>query len=62
MTAALPPYPAYKDSGVPWLGRFPRIGRSGARALVRARQIAKHGIDGNTVSFFELRSDRYKAA
>jgi hypothetical protein len=26
MTADLPPYPAYKDSGVPWLGLVPEQG------------------------------------
>ena len=29
MSLRLRPYPEMKDSGVPWLGKSPRIGKSG---------------------------------
>ena len=32
MTGGLQPYPEYRESGLPWLGRIPRIGRFDAMA------------------------------
>ncbi len=50
MIADLKPYPAYKDSGVPWLGRVPEHWQvAPAFAVYRPRQVKNTGLVESTV-------------
>ncbi len=49
MPASLRPYPAYKDSGVPWLGAVPahwEVRRQRAVVDLRVSTVDKHTVDG----------------
>jgi type I restriction enzyme S subunit len=49
LTAALPPHPAYKDSGVPWLGRIPahwEVNRQRNVVDMLVSNIDKHTVEG----------------
>ena len=51
MIADLKPYPEYKDSGLPWLGKVPAIGKSAI-----GRRCSGEGMDGRqTWSASDLR-------
>jgi type I restriction enzyme S subunit len=50
MTAQLPPYPEYKDSGVPWLGEVPAHWQQlPGRACYREKKISNTGMKEMTV-------------
>jgi type I restriction enzyme S subunit len=50
MPDALPPYPTYKDSGVPWLGRIPAHWRQiPGRACYREKKVSNTGLKETTV-------------
>ena len=50
MPDALPPYSAYKDSGVPWLGRIPAHWRQmPGRACYREKKVSNTGLKETTV-------------